>query len=219
MSVLQREMGRILNCLDQVYLSHFNLKFTPCPRNHWCYPTCYYELHTSSMLKWKPKAPDNVLTSAKVAPVLSEIICTTGFLSSLCQFFAHQCCLCLHCDNLTDTQISIKKVLSIYSLPVVLVWHYLGCLPGVKGGKEGWMPWLITMCYQAFLLYHHLKCKVSSDWPSSWPASAALWSSWNAINSHQNTLLLQQKPCCSMTCSPSPEARQWGGACYHIVSR
>lgn len=143
---------RILNCLDQVYLSHFNPKFTPGPRNHWCYPTCYYELYTSSMLKWKPKAPDNVLTSAKVAPILSEIICTTGFLSSLCQLFAHQCCLCLHCDNLTDTQISSKKVLSIYSLPVVLMWHYLGSLPGVKGGKEGWMPWLITTCYQAFLL-------------------------------------------------------------------
>lgn len=38
-SVLRRETGRLLNCLDRGYLSHFNPKFIPGPRNHCCYPT------------------------------------------------------------------------------------------------------------------------------------------------------------------------------------
>lgn len=109
--------------------------------------------------------------------MLSEIICTSGFLSSLHYLFAHQRRPCLHCDNLTDTQTSSKKVLSIYSLPVVLVLHYLVCLPGAKGGKAGWMSWLILTCYQAFLLNHQFKCKVSSDRPSLGLAPAASQSS------------------------------------------
>lgn len=38
-SVLQRETGRVLNCLDWGYFSHFNPKFIPGPRYHCCYPT------------------------------------------------------------------------------------------------------------------------------------------------------------------------------------
>lgn len=137
------------------------------------------------MLKWKPKAPDNVLSSSEVASMFSEIICTSGFLSSLRYLFAHQCHPCLHCDILTDTQTSSKMVLSIYSLPVVLALHYLVCLTGVKGGKEGWMPWLILVCYKAFLLNYQFKCKVSSDWPSLWLVPGTLQSSRNAINSYK----------------------------------
>lgn len=122
-------------------------------------------IYIKHAVKWKPEAPDNILSSAEVAPMLSEIICMSGFQSSFRYLFAHQRRPCLHCDNLTDTQTSNKKkVLSIYSLPVVLALHYLVCLPREKGGKEVWVAWLILKCYQAFLLNHHFKCKVSSQW-------------------------------------------------------
>lgn len=38
-SVLKRETGRLLNCFSQGYLSPFNPKFIPGPRNHCCFPT------------------------------------------------------------------------------------------------------------------------------------------------------------------------------------
>lgn len=134
--MLKRETERLLN---QRYLSPFNPKFIPGLRNHCCFSTCYYKLYTSSMLKWKPMAPDNVLASTEFAAMLSEIIRTFGFLSSSRYLFAHQHHPCLHCCNLTDTQTSSKKRswVFIYSLPVVMVLHYLVCLPGWSKRREG----------------------------------------------------------------------------------
>lgn len=172
------------------------------------------------MLKWKPTSPDHVLASTEVAPMLSEIICTFGFLSSSRYLFAHQHHPCVHCHNLADTEPSSKRRswVFIYSLPVVMVLHCLVCLPGVKGGKEGWMLWLILRCYQAFPLNHQFKCKVSSDQPSLWLAPAALQSSWNAVNSPK-TYLPQQKSCSSVTSSRGPEAGHWPSICFGLVSR
>lgn len=91
------------------------------------------------MLKWKPTSPDNVLASTEVAPMLSEIICTFGFIFSSRYLFAHQHHPCLHCCNLTDAQTSSKKRswVFIYSLPVVLVLYYLVCLPAWSKRREG----------------------------------------------------------------------------------
>lgn len=58
-------------------------------------------------------APDNVLASTEVVYMLSEIICTFGFLSPSHYLFTHQHHSCLHCCNLRHKQVS-KKVLSIY---------------------------------------------------------------------------------------------------------
>lgn len=124
-SVLQRETDRLLNGLDQWYLSHFNPKFIPGPRYSLLLSHIrYYDLYASSMLKWKPKAPDNVLSSSEVASMFSEIICTSGFLSSLRYLFAHQCHPCLHCDILTDTQTSSKKWSWVF-IVFLLFWHYI----------------------------------------------------------------------------------------------
>lgn len=85
-------------------------------------------------------APDNVLASTEVAPMLSEIICTFGFLSSSCYLFTHQHHPCLDCHNLTDTQTSSKKGPEYLFIVFLLLWcciNWSACLPGVKGGKEG----------------------------------------------------------------------------------
>lgn len=97
-------------------------------------------LYTSSMLKWKPTAPDYVLASTEAAPMWSEIICTLGFLSSSHYLFAHQHCPCLPCRNLTDAQTSSKKGPEYLFRISLLLWCYiiwLVCLPVCSKRREG----------------------------------------------------------------------------------